>query len=128
MPGFPKKDKFKSKKEVDYYFNGDKIQCLICGKWYKQINNDHLNLHDTTIEEYRERFGLPWTRGLCSCKTHDKRKDHATERVVSGDLDIWSLADKYRHLCHKNGHRKRPEYQIKMYIERLKKTRKKKEV
>ncbi len=64
MPGYPRKGKFQSKEEVDAFFSGDNIQCLLCGKWFLQLHI-HLNrTHDVTSDEYREMYGLPWSRGL----------------------------------------------------------------
>ena len=120
LPGFPREDKFQSKEDVEYYFNGDRIQCLLCGKWYRQINNHHLKLHNTTIDEYKERFGLPWRKGLCSCKTHDIYHNLAVDKITDGTIDIFNLADKYRHLAHAAKQREKPAYQIKDCTDRIK--------
>ena len=32
---FPWRGKFKAKQEIDDYFSGNKVQCLLCGKWFK---------------------------------------------------------------------------------------------
>jgi len=35
----------------------DKVQCQICGRWFRQITETHLQFkHDMTMEEYREKY------------------------------------------------------------------------
>lgn len=34
-----------------------KVECRVCGGYYKAITHPHLQTHDMTVEEYRERFG-----------------------------------------------------------------------
>ena len=36
----------------------DKIQCHLCGKWFRGLNNHVRASHSFTVEEYREEFGL----------------------------------------------------------------------
>ncbi len=65
LPGFPCKNEFHTKEEVDGYFSGEKIQCLLCGGWFDRISSDHLeSIHGATPDEYRERYGIPGTREL----------------------------------------------------------------
>ena len=62
---FPWRGKFKTKYEIDSYFSGDKVLCLLCGKWFKTLST-HLNrVHELGADEYRDRYGLPWKHGLC---------------------------------------------------------------
>ncbi len=77
-PGFPRKEKFKSRIEIDSYFAGEKIQCLICGKWLKWINPFHLRyVHDISSDDYKEMFGLPWGRGLLGTRLLEKKVEIA---------------------------------------------------
>lgn len=89
LPGFPWEGKFQTKEEVDAYFAGDKIQCLLCGKWYKEITFGHLSrIHDTTVDEYRERYGLPWRRGMTGQNTHRTRSQIAKQLIAEGKLKL----------------------------------------
>jgi len=36
----------------------DRIQCAVCGRWYKAIMGSHLHKHGMTCEEYKEQAGL----------------------------------------------------------------------
>ncbi len=57
----PWKGKFASKREVDHYFsNPGGIQCLLCGRTYGTLNGHLQIVHETTHEQYRRRYGLPW--------------------------------------------------------------------
>lgn len=87
LPGFPWKGTFQTKEEVDAYFAGDKIQCLLCGKWYKKVSGTHLAyIHEITDDEYRERYGLPWTRGLVGKNLHETFGKNAKQRLADGTL------------------------------------------
>ncbi len=79
MPGYPKTDKFETDEEVEAYFSGDKIQCLLCGKWYKELSLHLRRIHDVTPDDYREKYGIPWKQGLTGCISYNKRSDRATE-------------------------------------------------
>jgi hypothetical protein len=54
---------FKTIQEINEYLSGDRIQCLICCKWYKTLAN-HLHCkHDMSVREYKLHFNIPLTRG-----------------------------------------------------------------
>ena len=42
----------------------NKIQCLICGGWYKQVGSHVVQVHNMTAREYRELYKLEVKRGL----------------------------------------------------------------
>ncbi len=87
LPGFPRKGKFESKEEVDSYFAGEKIQCLLCGRWYMSISGTHLpRIHGIYSEAYKEMYGLPWRRGLIGTLTRKKKVKHAKRLRTEGKL------------------------------------------
>ena len=67
--GFPKEKAFATLEDVSAYLSGDRICCLLCGRWFKALTS-HLVLHDTNAEEYKLRYGIPWTYGLESEETN----------------------------------------------------------
>lgn len=71
LPGFPKHFRFTSLKEVDEYFGGDRIQCLLCGKWFKSFSK-HLTIHGVSPREYKLYYNIPVTYGLTSAETRKK--------------------------------------------------------
>ena len=51
-------DKIASQKDPD------KIQCLICGRFYTQVGSHIFQRHEMTAREYREYFELEVKRGI----------------------------------------------------------------
>ena len=65
LEGYPVKPFNMTKEEQAVYFSGDSITCLLCGKKYRALNDCHLKtVHNTTIDEYKNMFGLPFSKGL----------------------------------------------------------------
>ena len=49
---FPWRGKFKTEDEIDNYYSGVKVHCLLCGKWLKTLS-PHLNrVHGLSADEY----------------------------------------------------------------------------
>jgi len=70
LPGFPWDGIFRSIDEIEAYFAGDRIQCLLCGRSMKRLGDHVSKIHGTTVDAYQERFGLPWSRGLTCDSLH----------------------------------------------------------
>ncbi len=88
LPGFPQKGKFQTKEEVDAYFATDKIQCLLCGKWFKKIGGMHLTFkHGFTADDYKEMFGLPWLRGLGGALNYEKNVKAGKRKYAKRDKE-----------------------------------------
>jgi predicted transcriptional regulator len=79
---------FATRREVERYFSGRTIQCLLCSECFDRLSPHLQRTHDVTPDEYRERFGLPWTRGLTSAVSHravkwtTRRRAAARRRVA----------------------------------------------
>jgi hypothetical protein len=71
---------FRTPQEVERYFAGKTIKCLICGKQFRRLGSHLAAKHKSGVDDYRAQFGLPWTRGLTS----------AASNAVAG----WTLARK----------------------------------
>ena len=61
-----KRSRFKTRREVDRYFGGKTIRCLLCGRRFRRLAFHLAAKHGITADDYKARFGLPWTRGLTS--------------------------------------------------------------
>jgi hypothetical protein len=61
---------FRSRREVERYFGGKKIKCLLCGKRFGRLSFHLAAKHAMTADDYKARFGLPWSRGLVSAQSH----------------------------------------------------------
>ena len=83
-----KKRMFKSKEEVDAYLSGNKIQCLICGKPLKTMFAHLYWKHNRmTITQYKQRFGLPMSRGVIAKQTKIKIRNNLNQMKVDGIIN-----------------------------------------
>ena len=70
---------FTGLEDVREYLSGRRIQCLVCGRWFKRLQFMHLNLHNLTADGYRERFGIPWSYSLTSEPSREASRARITE-------------------------------------------------
>lgn len=54
----------------------DKIQCAICGLWFKRVVRHANIIHKTTKKEYKEYCGLDVKRGILTEKDRKLMRDH----------------------------------------------------
>jgi len=64
LPGYPWEGKFQTKDEVRAYLDHTKVTCLLCGRKYIQLANHIARAHDVCRDDYKERYGIPWSYGL----------------------------------------------------------------
>ena len=64
---------FQTLDEMSEYFGHDKIECLLCGELFNQLTYRHLSKHSITAREYKLKFGLPLTKGLCGFSTSQSK-------------------------------------------------------
>ena len=75
--------KFQTIQDIREYLSGDKIECLVCHKHYRRLQYKHLETHSMNVEEYKERFGIPWNTSLTSKPSREKSSAAMTpERVA----------------------------------------------
>lgn len=84
MPGFPVCTPFQSIDEVRQYLSGDCIVCLLCGKAYRSIGQHITAIHDMTVDEYRQRYDIPWTYGLVCGESEQLYSQAAKKRMDEG--------------------------------------------
>jgi hypothetical protein len=85
LPGFPWKGKLTTKSQIDQYFsNPDGIQCLLCGRMYGSLNGHLQIVHGVSFEKYRDRYGLPWRKGLVSRNVSKGLSSILTKRIKNG--------------------------------------------
>lgn len=76
---------FRTRREVERYFSGKTIQCLLCGRRFGRLSFHLAAKHGLTSDHYKARFGLPWRRGLSSAESNansgwnEKRKKEAVK-------------------------------------------------
>ena len=58
----------------------DKIQCHLCGRWFKWLEPHLRRTHETTTHLYKRQFGLPLSFPLCSRGlSHSKSKSSSRQ-------------------------------------------------
>lgn len=83
---------FESKAEVEAYFEGEKIECLLCGRMLKSLSTHLSRIHDVECDEYREKFGLPYSKGLVSSVTSGKCSAGLHRRIERGDKTLMPIS------------------------------------
>src|SRR5690242_11890181 len=77
------RDAFQTLEEIREYVSGHRIQCLVCGKYYRRLLYKHLETHQMTHDEYRETFGIPWSTSLTSATSREATSSKMTpERIA----------------------------------------------
>ena len=71
----------------------EKVECLECGKLLKQITWNHLQNHDLTIDAYKEKYHLPYGRGLTSEDTKKKKRERQNGLISLGKVKLISSND-----------------------------------
>lgn len=64
----------------------DKIQCLICDKWYRQVGSHITQTHKLTARAYREEFKLEVRRGILPDDLRELYGNHALENGTYKNL------------------------------------------
>lgn len=74
-------------------FSKDKIQCLICGRWYRQVGSHIVQIHKITAREYREQYGFDVKKGQVS---DDLRKLYREQVIENGTVKNLKAGKKFR--------------------------------
>lgn len=112
LPNFPSENKFTCRTEVDEYFSGEKIQCLLCGYLYRGSAPHLLKKHNMTDDEYREHYGLPYKRGLVGTKTRFLHSENTKRRFQENKEQWLEYLGRAKAVQEKNGNpqRKKPKF------------------
>jgi hypothetical protein len=72
---------------IAYDPDEDRVQCHLCGGWFRAIASAHLaKAHGWTIEEYRRAFGLLKSDKTWAPGARRTLARHTKARVASGEL------------------------------------------
>lgn len=85
LPGFPVDPWKMSLSEIRDYFATDRLLCLRCGKSYKTLGVHLRAIHSMTDDDYKEAYGLPWSRGLAGFGTRNLHQE-ATRAMIDHDV------------------------------------------
>jgi hypothetical protein len=81
-------DPFRTRAELEAYFDDDKLACLICGKRFANLGLHVSATHKISGDAYRERFGIPWTYGLAGKAFREKSARRFRELREEGRLAL----------------------------------------
>lgn len=85
LPGFPWMGKFETTDQIAEYFGGNLIECLECGRCFRRLGCHLPRVHGLTMDQYREKYGLPWRRGLTSAASSQSYSDAMAARLADDD-------------------------------------------
>ncbi len=74
--GYPRTEPFASTEEIEQYLSQEEIDCLICGRRLRALSAHLARIHRTSTDDYKLRYGLPYTRGLTCVETSEKLTQH----------------------------------------------------
>lgn len=97
---------FKTKEDIEKYLDSEKLECLECGKLYKQLGNHLLRKHTMTVDDYKDKYGLPYSRGLVGTTLSKTLSDGMKSRIENGEFipDIDKMNTSKRELNNKPRH------------------------
>jgi hypothetical protein len=95
---------FQTRREVERYFGGKTITCLICGGRYGRLSFHLAAKHGMTTDEYKAHFGLPWSRGLISALSLANSGWDSKRRAKASRL---ARKTKFFKFAHMNGQRRK---------------------
>jgi len=61
-----------------------RVQCHICGHWYRLLGSHVWQMHDLLADEYREEFGLGYMTGLVGEELRQKMVAYAKKEYEAG--------------------------------------------
>ena len=73
--------------EIAYDPDEDRVQCHLCGEWFRTIGGAHLiRRHGWSLSRYRDAFALLKGDPTCARGTSQKLREHTAARLRTGDL------------------------------------------
>jgi len=73
-------------------YSPDKIQCLLCGLWYRQVGTHIWQRHKMSGREYREYFDLEVKRGILPPDLRELKAEYVKE---NGTIENLKTGKKY---------------------------------
>ena len=77
---------FSSRDEIEQYFSGDKVACLLCGKSFAVLGSHLFHCHQTNAREYKYRFGIPSRHGLAGVAYRQYSADRIQDMFEQGQI------------------------------------------
>lgn len=77
---------FTTMAEVESYLSGDRVVCLECGKSYEALPRHLACVHLMTTDDYKTKYGIPYSRGLIGAALHEIKAEFARQLVSEGKI------------------------------------------
>lgn len=121
---------FTTKAEIDDYLAEDSVECLECGKYFRNVGAHVRRGHHMTAREYKIDHGIPVWRGLVGTKTRKALSKNAVTMHKAGKISISAVRiDKEqnpaKYAMAMKDMVKKPPYHRRMLLEAGKKGREK---
>jgi Probable Zinc-ribbon domain len=71
--------------EIPYDPDEDKVQCHLCGDWFRFVGSSHVRWHDWTLDEYREAFHLLKRTSTAAPGVSEKLRRNAIARKETNE-------------------------------------------
>ena len=69
-------------------YDGDRVQCHLCGRWLKMVGGSHLiAAHGITVAEYREMFRLHGNDSTVAPEVSERKRRAMVAQIASGERD-----------------------------------------
>lgn len=68
------------------YPSKDKIQCMLCGKWYRQVGSHIVQVHKITAREYRKELGFDVKKGQLPDDLRQLKREQVFENKTVKNL------------------------------------------
>jgi len=82
----------------------DKVQCHICGKWFKHLSSHVHVTHDISGDAYKDRFGLARKIALCGVSVSRNRRVIIEKAIKRGVINaLRNTKAFYRRRTYRNG-------------------------
>lgn len=107
---------FRTRSEVEKYFGNRTIKCLLCGKKFGRLASHLAFKHGMRADEYKARYGLPWSRGLTSSVSQQNSGWDAQRRAKARKL---ARKTRFFRYAHPSSRREDAPYVKQIYIRNL---------
>jgi hypothetical protein len=106
---------FQTREEVNEYLTSTpSIECLLCHKRFDSLAGHVSKKHGITLIEYKEKFGLPRTKPLCTELVRNLFRESYHHRKSLGDKSLLLLQERFTDE-QLNDYRKKPRHCIPVY-------------
>ena len=88
--------KFETEEQIHQYLEGEKIQCLECGKWFLSFSTHLPRMHGMSANDYRDKYDLPRSTPLAGQSTRQTLSSQMLAMREEGIVNDDHLAEAAR--------------------------------